>query len=152
MNWKMITFGLLMVFIVMNCGQYRKISQTDTNRVRQIKPNEISSYHDAVKLEVAWLPYQEHQLVRTKRNEWKMVKNEEIGVTSNMPMILVSYPNSQDTVWFDMNMDNEMLGRLLKHSLMTQVPISRPFTEFVEVAKCGKCHPDHIEKGFETSR
>jgi hypothetical protein len=150
MKWKTLFFSVLIIFVVLNCSQYRELSQEESNRVRQIKPKEISSYHEPLKLEIAWLPYEEHRLVRTKKNEWKMVKNEDVRVKSNMPMILLTYPNSTDTIWFDMNVDNAMLGKLMKHSLMTQVPISRPFTEYVEVAKCGTCHPSHIDKGFET--
>jgi hypothetical protein len=149
MNWKTLLFSILIIFVVMNCSQFKELEKEDFNRVRQVKSKELIGLHDPIKVEIAWLPYQEHQLVRTKRNEWKVVKNEVAGITSNMPMILVTYPNTSDTMWFDMNVDNEMLGRLMKHSLMTQVPISRPFTEYIEVAKCGKCHPAHIEKGFE---
>jgi hypothetical protein len=56
---------------------------------------------------------------------------------------------SKDTIWIDMNTDTELLGRLVKHSLMTQEPIQRPYTNFFEVASCEKCHPAHVKVEFD---
>lgn len=150
MKWKLLFFISVIVFVVMNCSQYKKIVKEEYNRVRTTHPMAVKGYHDPVKLEIGWVPYEEHKLVKTKRNEWKMVKDEDILIKSNMPMILVTFPNSTDSLWLDMNIDNEMLGKLVKHAMMTQVPVTRPFSEYLEIAKCGKCHPSHIDTGIET--
>ena len=151
MKWKYAFFMILLVFLVVNCSQYREVVKEDYNRIRSTHPTEVSSFHAPVKMEIAWVPYEEHRLVKTKKNEWKMVKDDDIRVASRMPMILITYPDATDSLWLDMNTDSEMLGKLVKHSMMTQVPISRPFAEYFEVAKCGTCHPSHINTGIEES-
>ncbi|MDX1407058.1 MAG: hypothetical protein R3330_02965 [Saprospiraceae bacterium] len=147
MKWK-IAGGLLLFLLAVQCAQYRELPTAPQDRIRQIRPADIRAYHDPVKMEIAWVPYQEHRLTRTSKGEWRVVKDEETDRESAMPMILVSYPGTTDSIWLDMNMDNEMLGRLLKHTLMTQVPLSRPFTRYVEIATCGSCHPRHIDIDF----
>jgi hypothetical protein len=148
MKWKVVFFGMVVFSIGLNCSQSKELTGESQERVRNVKPGDISSYHEAVKMEIAWMPYQEHKLVKSKKNEWK-VEKDDAGKQSAMPVILVSYPKSRDTFFFDMNIANESLGRLLKHTLMTQEPITRPFTDYLETAKCSKCHPAHINKGFE---
>ena len=145
MKWKApLAFGILLAF-TLQCATNKNITEGASDRVRQADTRHITSYHNPVKLEIGWIPYTEHRLVHTKKNEWKVVKDASVDTTSVMPMILLSYPFSEDSLWFDMNMENETLGRLLKHTLMTQQPISRPFGEYMEVSKCSNCHPASID-------
>lgn len=99
-------------------------------------------------LNIGWVPYRDQKLVKTGKNEWKIVKTED-GKQGAVPFILVNYAGSNDTLFLDMNMDNAMLGKLIKHSLMTQEPIKRPFTEFFETASCQRCHPAEVKVDFE---
>jgi len=149
MKWKFLCFVLLLVMLVVQCTQQKELSSSSQDRIRQLRPADVTSYHEPLRMEVGWVPYQEHKLVMTKKGEWKVVSNDAEDRSSTMPVILLSYPNGMDSLWLDMNIDNALLGRLLKHTLMTQVPITRPFTAYVEAAKCSKCHPKDIPIDFE---
>lgn len=117
------------------------------DRVRQIKPNEVAGYHQPIQINIAWFPYEQQALERTSKNEWKVVKGDPER-SGNVPVILITYPERQDTIWLDMNTKNEVLGRILKHSLMTQEPISRPLGDFIETASCSRCHPSDVAVDF----
>ena len=149
MKWKFILFVLVSFFLGLQCAEQKNLTSSESDRIRMLHPFEIASFHDPVKLEVAWVPYQEHKLVKTKKNEWKVVKSDSDTKPAAMPQILLTYPQGTDTLWLDMNTDNAILGKLLKHSLMTQQPISRPFTTYFETAACATCHPQEIEIDFE---
>ena len=149
MKWKVLLFILVIFFIAVQCAQQKELTQESMDRIRQLRPADITKYHEPVRMEVGWVPYQEYKLEVTKKGEWKVVRNDATDKKSAMPMILLSYPNGTDSLWLDMNIDNALLGRLLKHTLMTQAPITRPFTEYFEVAKCSKCHPKEIKLDFE---
>ena len=115
----------------------RELAET---KVRNIKPEDVRSFHEPLEITVAWYPYEDLSYKQTSDNEWKVVKNEN-GNKGAVPVILIRYPETGDSIWLDMNIKSEDLGMLLKHSLMTQEPIKRPFSEFLEVATCTKCHP-----------
>ncbi len=65
------------------------------------------------------------------------------------PMIMITYPEGNDTVWVQMSTKNDLLGKLIKHSLMTQVPIKRPYEEYFEQAQCSSCHPSDVKVDFD---
>jgi len=44
-----------------------------------------------------------------------------------------------------MDIDNDLLGRLIKQSLMTQKPITELLTAFLEDADCSTCQLAEIE-------
>ena len=143
MNWKFAFFFLLIAFIVVNCSKTQQQAAFDKSRMMQ--PSQISSFHPEIVLTVGWMPYQDQKLVQTGKNEWKIIEHQEGDKAGSVPVIVVSYPDSKDSILLDMNVKNELLGRLIKHSAITQEPITRPFTTFFEEAKCEKCHPDHID-------
>ena len=145
MNWRFAFFFVLIAFIVMNCSKTQKLA---ADRSRMMQPADISSFHPEISIRLGWMPYQDQKLVQTGRNEWKIVKHESGDKAGAVPVIIVSYPESKDTILLDMNIENELLGKLIKHSSITQEPIKRPFTTFFEEAKCQKCHPEHIEVDF----
>ena len=69
----------------------------------------------------------------------------DTGRTSSIPVIMITYPASKDSIWIDINIKNELLAKLVKHSLMTQVPINVPFGDYLADAKCSKCHPSNVK-------
>ncbi len=148
MKWNVALMMILTIGLLAQCSTTREVPESE-ELIKQLRSSSVESYHDPVQLQVAWVPYTSHSLKLTAKNEWKVVKDESRDKESALPMIMLTYPNSSDTLWLDMNTDNELLGRLLKHSLMTQQPITRPFTNYIEVAKCSSCHPQHIEIPFQ---
>ncbi len=145
MKMRLVFLILGATFLFVTCTQYREIQPT---RTRNMQPSEVAAYHPPITLNIGWVPYQDQKLVKTGKNEWKIVKTEA-GKQGAVPFILVNYADSKDTIFLDMNMDNAMLGKLIKHSLMTQEPIRRPFTEFFEVASCQRCHPAEVKVDFD---
>ena len=136
--------SLFLISIIYNCAPSKEMV---VNRNRTYQSNEISSFHQGLSVSIGWIPYQEQEMVRTSKNEWKMKRTDKEDGAS-MPVIVISHPESQDTTIINMTIENELLGKLIKHSLMTQQEISRPFYEFLENAKCESCHPAHIKIPF----
>ncbi|NNF35553.1 MAG: hypothetical protein HKN68_15715 [Saprospiraceae bacterium] len=145
MNWKAIAMFLFIAIVVMNCGKTRELTLENS---RTINPDEVSAIHPNVAISVGWMPYQSNKLIQTGDYEWKIVKNDNEDSGGLSPVIMITYQDEPDTLFLDMNIDNELLGKLLKHSVMTQQKISRPFTTFFEEAKCASCHPKHIKIDF----
>ncbi len=147
MKIKFVSFCLFLAFMLLTCTQTKELVPT---QVRNLNPSNVSSYHQPINMTIAWVPYsQESKLVKTKKGEWKIVKDAESNKSGNVPVILLTYPNSNDTIWIDMNTDTELLGKLVKHTLMTQEPIKRPFVEYFEEASCQKCHPSDVKVNFD---
>jgi hypothetical protein len=115
---------------------------------RQIRPSDVKGYHSPVSMRIAWFPYNDLTIKKRSDNDWVVVKNDSTAKKGAMPVILVDYLNGTDSVWINMNTDNETLGKLIKHTLMTEEPIKKPFASYFEISKCGKCHPAEIDKGF----
>ena len=105
-------------------------------------------YHDPMRLNIAWYPYEDLKMKQTKDHNWVVVKADSTH-KSAIPVILITYPGKLDSVWVQMDMQNELLGKLIKHSLMTKEPIQEPFGEFFAVASCTKCHPKDVIVDFE---
>ena len=145
MKMKLILLLFVSTLLFTTCSQTKDLVPT---RTRQLSPAEISSYHQPVQLQVAWVPYENKSLVQTGKNEWKIIEETD-GGTGAVPVLMVLYPDGRDTLWLDMNTENALLGKLVKHTLMTEEPIKRPFSEYFEVASCGKCHPSHVEINME---
>ena len=85
MKWKVAFFALLTAILAVQCSTTKEASQS-SDRIRQLKPGDISSYHQAVKLEVAWIPYTEHTVKQTSKSEWKVVESDD-DKQSAMPLI-----------------------------------------------------------------
>lgn len=147
MNWRFAFFFLLIAFIVVNCNNASK--DLAQSKSRTMQPGDITSFHPEISVTLGWVPYQDQKLVQTKKNEWKVVKHKSGDKAGKVPVILVSYPESKDSILLDMDIENELLGKLLKHSVITQEPIKRPFVTFFEKAKCQKCHPADLKVNFD---
>ena len=139
--FSILTLGILVV----TCSTTKQ--PMDPMRARQLKPSEVRGYHNAVEMKIAWFPYEELVLKKTKENNWVMV-DSDTGRVSAIPVIMITYPDSKDSIWIDMNIKNQLLGKLLKHTLMTQQPITEPFSEYFANAKCTKCHPSNVKVNF----
>ena len=145
MKIKSIVSLLFLAIFIITC-KTSKVATESTGR--QIRPSDVKGYHSPVSMRIAWFPYNDLAIKQKSDNDWVVVKNDSTSQKGAMPVILVDYLNGTDSVWINMNTDNETLGKLIKHTLMTEEPIKKPFSSFFEVSKCGKCHPSHIDKGF----
>lgn len=114
---------------------------------RQLDPQEIKTYHNPVLMQIAWMPYSNLELKQTKADNWVIVESDSAkqGV---IPVMRLIYPATEDTVWVQMNTKNDLLGKLIKHTLMTQEPISEPYSAYFEKAKCESCHPAAVKVDF----
>ena len=147
MNRKILLYVSILIFVVATCKTVQQ-DEVEPPRMRQVKPGEVAGYHSPIEMTIAWLPYKDLALKRTADDDWQVVKSDTTrsGLT---PVILIRYPDRQDSVWLDMNTESAMLGKLIKHSLMTQEAIKFPYGSFLEEAKCTKCHPSDIKVDFE---
>jgi hypothetical protein len=147
MGWKTAFFFLLIVFITINCS--KKNVYIAPERARILQPDDIEVFHPEVIVRVGWVPYQDQKMIQTDNNEWQLVSELSDGKTGKVPVIFIESPRSEEPLLVDMSIENKLLGKLIKHSAITQQPIERPFTQFFEKAKCQNCHPEHIEVDFE---
>jgi hypothetical protein len=116
----------------------------DTPRVRSFKEWRADYFHHPIEVKIGWYPYQEEELIKTGKHRYSIQKSDT-SETGSMPVIILTYPDSTQSIYFGMDIDNELLGRLIKQSLMTQRPITEPLTAFLEDADCSTCHPDDIK-------
>ena len=136
----LLSFGLL------NCAPAKK--QFEPAQARHLSPSEISSYHSAVNMRVGWMPYEEIQYKQAEDNRWVLLESDSANV-GMVPVIMISYPDTGDSIWFNMNMKSETLGRLIKHTMMTQKPIYEPIESYLADAKCASCHPSDVKVNFK---
>ncbi|MBT8377931.1 MAG: hypothetical protein KJN64_01735 [Ignavibacteria bacterium] len=116
----------------------------DTPRVRSFSKWKADYFHHPIEVKIGWYPYEEEELVKTGKHQYSIQKSDT-SETGSMPVIVLTYPDSTQSVYFGMDIDNELLGRLIKQSLMTQQPITEPLIAFLEDADCSTCHPEDIE-------
>ncbi len=138
-------YFLFAIILIISCRTNMELVPT---RMRTVLPEEVSSYHSPVQMTIAWHPYQELNLVKKSDEKWIVTRSDSAD-TGVMPIILVTYPDTKDSIWLDMTTDNKLLGKLIKHSLMTQEPIKRPIGNYFEIASCSKCHPPDVKVKFE---
>ena len=145
MKYSVIITLAALVLLMVNCESQRQLVPS---RSRQLKPKEVTAYHMPVEMKVAWVPYKNLELKQTKANNWVIVENED-GKTGAIPVMLITYPATGDSVWVQMDTRNELLGQLIKHSLMTQKPISEPYDQYLADAACSSCHPKDVKVDFD---
>jgi len=144
-SWRYAFFMLLIASVVINCSRTKQATEL---RNRIISPLDIQNFHPEINIKIGWVPYQNQKLVQTGKNEWKIVPHGEGDKVGQIPTMVVSYPESDEAIVLDMNIKNELLGKLIKHSAMTMQPIRRPFVEYFEEAKCQSCHPSDVKVDF----
>jgi hypothetical protein len=127
--------------ILWGCSPER--SPTRSERYRTFPEWEASHYHRPIEVRVGWYPYEESPLVDDEAGA--LVVDTTQVTRGEMPVILVSYPDSVEEIWLDVDIDDALLGKLLKHSMMTQIPVRKPFEEYLEEATCISCHPGNVQ-------
>jgi hypothetical protein len=105
---------------------------------------EPKDYHKPIELRIGWYPYDEVGMIKTGINTWKMV-SDSCCKQGNIPILLIRNAESEETLWLNMDIDDALLGKLIKQSLMTEVPLSGPLSEFIEKTDCMTCHPQEIQ-------
>ena len=137
---------LFIAIVTLKCSPTQQTASIP--KARQVDPTNIAAYHAQINMQIAWMPYENLVLKQTKDNNWVVVESDsaKAGV---IPVIQLVYPASNDTVWVQMNLKNDLFGRLMKHSLMTQEPIFEPYSDYFEKAKCSNCHPADVKVDFD---
>ena len=141
-----ILLSTLLTTFLWNCSSSKK--QFEPSQVRHLSPSEISSYHNAVNMRIGWMPYEDIQYQRAADNRWVLIESDA-AAEGMIPVIMISYPETGDSLWFNMNMKSETLGKLLKHTMMTQKPIYEPVASYLADAKCTSCHPSDVRVNFD---
>jgi hypothetical protein len=139
MKYILLISGL--VCLIIACSSTKETK----SRYRRIQKESAIQFHKPVELKIGWYPYNERKMERTGNNVWSISPSDSADRKGMIPVIHVKNPETDSTLWVYMDIDNELLGKLIKHSLMTEVPIEFPLTEYLEKADCQKCHPQHIE-------
>ena len=106
-------------------------------RARQISP-EVENFHRAISIQVGWRAYSESEIQADADGNLHVESADSTGL---MPAIRIGDPLAEDGIWISMATDDALFGRLIKHTLMTQQPITRPFQEYMAEASCSSCHP-----------
>ena len=113
-----------------------------TPRVRHIELEGAADFHQPVRLTVGWMPYEEDRVVSENGDTYSVAESGD-RKTGKIPALILTYEDGTTAV-LDMNIDNELLGKLIKSSLMSEKPIRRPYTEFMQTADCSTCHPSEV--------
>lgn len=132
--------------VMLNCAPAKK--QFEPAQARHLSPSEISSYHNAVNMRIGWMPYEEIEYEQASDNRWVLLESDSTS-SGLVPVIMITYPATGDSIWFNMNMKNATLGKLLKHTMMTQKPIYEPIETYLADAKCASCHPSDVKVNFD---
>ena len=143
--WQYAFFMLLIASVVINCSRTKELTDMKS---RIISPSEITNFHPEMNIKIGWVPYKNQKVVHTEKNEWRIIPHDQEDKMGYIPTMVITYPGSGHSTMLDMNIKNELLGKLIKHSAMTMEPIRRPFVEFFEEAKCQNCHPPDVEVDF----
>ncbi len=138
-----ITF-LMGMLIIVGCGSNVQLEKKEA-RMRKIDKWEGQNFHREIAMKVAWIPYNEGTMTETKDNQWSLSFPDSNAAEGMLPVMILSYPDSNHFVMIDLHMDNALLGNLIKHTLMTEAPIERPFMEYLKTSDCSKCHPPDIQ-------
>ncbi|MCF8261833.1 MAG: hypothetical protein K9J12_13725 [Melioribacteraceae bacterium] len=134
--------ALLVIFffaVIVGCSS----SSTFSDSAKVLQVDSPSTFHKPVSMRVAWYPYENKKLIETGTDTYELIADSTGGGLT--PVILLETKDGGEPIRLDMNIDNELLGKLLKHSLMTEEPITRPFKNYFENTKCSTCHPSAIE-------
>jgi hypothetical protein len=144
MEMKLYLLLSTILFTFLYCSAPKKYLD-DTPRVRSFSEWKADYFHHPIEVKIGWYPYDEESVVKTGVHQYSIQKNDSSAEGGSMPVIVLTYPDSTQSVYFGLDIDNELLGRLIKQSLMTQKPITEPLAVFLEDADCSTCHPADIQ-------
>lgn len=130
--------------VATGCSSTAQRTETEP-QVRSVEPGEVSAYHEKLELKVGWLPYENAEVISVDGNRWAVSIDDSSKKSGAIPVILIRQGDDGEPVQLGMDIDNALLGKLLKHSLMTEIPIKRPFEQFLKEADCAMCHPSSIK-------
>jgi hypothetical protein len=136
---KKIVISLLSLVLIINCSNNLRMKK-EYPKIRKFSEWKSSRYHKVIQMKIGWYPYQQKELQRTNPSTWT-VRNDSTISTGAAPIIILTYPDSDSTLWLNMDIDDALLGKLIKHSRMTEIPIKKPFENYLVEADCAKCHP-----------
>lgn len=131
---------LLSILMIVACT--RTATKQETVSMRTVGPKAVF-FHQPMGLKIGWYPYEEAAKYELSEDVWKIVYSDTVR-QGYIPVIIVNYTDESKTVWIDMGVDDAILGRLIKQSLMTQKPIRTPFNEYLKASACSTCHPKQI--------
>ena len=137
-----VTIGTILFTAVMLIGCGRELMDT-TPRVRHIKTDGVEDFHKPIRLTVGWMSYEEESVVSDNGSTYHVEPADALK-TGRIPALQITYEDGT-TSTLDMNISNELLGQLIKSSLMSEQPIRRPYSEFMQTADCSNCHPSEVK-------
>lgn len=135
---------IILAGIIIGCSTS---SKTDIQpiKIRKFKEWKAARFHEKVELKIGWYPYEKGNSEKVTSEEWAVSFKDSSGsIDGYMPVIIVDHPSGIDSLFLDMSIDDALLGKLIKHTLMTQIPISRPFRDYLAQADCSICHPQEV--------
>ncbi len=91
----------------------------NTPRVRSFKEWKADYFYHPIEVKIGWYPYEEEELIKTGKHQYSIQKSDTPG-TGSMSVIVFTYPDSTQSIYFGMDINYELLGRLIKQRLMTQ--------------------------------
>jgi len=133
------------IVLLLGCASSKPQSPDSRVRIKRFKESNPTGFHKEVEMKIGWLSYEAGKVDDLHDSLSVINFDESQTVTGKVPVIILSYPDSSNTLTLVMNIDDALLGKLLKHSLMTEIPIKRPLSEFIKEADCSKCHPADIK-------
>ncbi|NNE48404.1 MAG: hypothetical protein HKN37_17265 [Rhodothermales bacterium] len=134
----LIVLSVPAAFLFQACSP--KQASVRSTRYREFRMGEAERYHKPINLQIGWFPYEESRMERMENGDLVVMK-DSLMTTGAMPAIVVSYTDTTHLVWLDVDTDDALLGQLIKYSLMTEAPISEPFSEYLQAVDCSDCHP-----------
>ena len=138
----------MVAVLAVTCKQYKEVSASQPTTSRQLRPNEVARFHASLEIKIAWVPYEENQVVEFEDSQYIFKYDDGVKSGRALPMIVIDHPYG-DSILIEMDIDNELLGKLIKRSIMTQKPIERPFTKYFDEARCQSCHPSDIKVSLD---
>jgi hypothetical protein len=143
---RLLSVALMAIFLsALSIGCSSGAKNTMANKVvKTVDTQHAEAVNQAVQLQVGWYPYSESELVQIGPNQYAVRKIASQSGKKQHPGIAVYYPSTGKTIWIDMDIDDATLGRLLKHSLMGDREIERPFRDFMQSSDCASCHPGAV--------
>ena len=140
-----IVFYIILAGIIIGCSTSSKINIQPV-KIRKFKEWKAARFHKEVELKIGWYPYEMGSGKNVSSEEWAVsFKDSSRSIDGYMPVIILHSPSSTYTLSLGMDIDDALFVKLLKHTLMTQIPIERPFKDYLQNADCSLCHPSEIK-------
>lgn len=111
-------------------------------RVRSLDADGPHRYHRPVTLQVGWQSYVEQDSAAAQADPWSApIDSVTTGVT---PVLILHYLDDAERIALPMGIDDALLGRIIKSTAMSEMPVKEPLTRYLERVDCMHCHPTTI--------